>query len=865
MSSAVARPSWAARASQACSAADSSAALTRRVGVGRLHGPGLRRLVRQPRRLGGLGGPVGVLAGQLLGRRPGLCGLGRRGLGAGAGGVRLLGQPRVLGGGRVGAGARLVGGPGQLLGLRAGLVGRPRPARRARRPTSRGQPRGLRAARPRRRGPGRPRGRRARRRRPGPPRRVCSRAASSASIRPACAASAVSRASVVACSASVTASRARASARAMVARARCSASVTTARAVSSGRRDQVAGALLGREPRLVGHLGVLGVPGRGGVGDLPGLGVLRGRALGLLPQLGLLRGRRPRRARGPGPRPGSPRGPGPGPSPAPRPARPAGPRPRGGRGAPARRWRRAGGPAPRPRPGRGAAASAASCWVRACSSAAVRALVCLDRLLGVLAGDLLGGLPGAGLRQRAPARPRGARRRRPRRPWPARSRTARRAGARGCWPAPPPRRYAGPRSARRSPARPPSAPRVPPGPPRRAGWRARRPAAGPAAACWAASSATSRSVVCWAAASSATRRSWADRSAARACSSSRACADSTSLDTSGTSWSASWSGVGRPGSGGSSGGAGGAVGWGSAARVIGASLVAPGRAVTDEPIVLIDPDAAEVSRRAPARRPGGSPRRRRRPRDPDTGQQVGLGDLAPGRALRADRDLAARDHGREQVGERGGQRRARTPRPAPVRRTRPPRRSATATPRRRRPAAVAATVNPWLQRSGSSAPQVTLTTSGRGHPSHRARPPPPDYPVPPSGSRRPVRHSRAGRTARSACAEVDAWKERLAGERRADRRHDRGGGGAVRRHAVRRPRRARTRGARVAAAGLCFFQASDASPGGRRGDRASSRPGRPSRVAAGWVGVALLVGGGGRPADQVRARSPRRGPASASG
>ena len=98
--------------------------------------------------------------------------------------------------------------------------------------------------------------------------------------------------------------------------------------------------------------------------------------------------------------------------------------------------------------------------------------------------------------------------------------------------------------------------------------------------------------------------------------------------------------------------------------------------------------------------------------DPYAGAQVGLADPAAGGALRADRDPAAGDDRGEQVRERGRSGREKSSaRPGTANQAASPvSHSDTSAPEAR---AAAATVKAWLRRSGSSAPQVTLTTSGR--------------------------------------------------------------------------------------------------------------------------------------------------------
>ena len=102
----------------------------------------------------------------------------------------------------------------------------------------------------------------------------------------------------------------------------------------------------------------------------------------------------------------------------------------------------------------------------------------------------------------------------------------------------------------------------------------------------------------------------------------------------------------------------------------------------------------------------------RRAGDPDAGQHVVLADAAAGGALGADRDPAGGEHRRSRSASGAASGSANSS-ARPGRRTTRPRRSATGDTSAPAATAVAATVNAWLQRSASSAPQVTLTTSGR--------------------------------------------------------------------------------------------------------------------------------------------------------
>ena len=99
-----------------------------------------------------------------------------------------------------------------------------------------------------------------------------------------------------------------------------------------------------------------------------------------------------------------------------------------------------------------------------------------------------------------------------------------------------------------------------------------------------------------------------------------------------------------------------------------------------------DVEVGHVSRPAPARRREDLLGEHRRTGDPHAGQQVGLGERAPGRALRADRDRPDARTVPQAGRPAGSPAAAGTPRRGPAPRTRPPRRSARARPGRpRRP------------------------------------------------------------------------------------------------------------------------------------------------------------------------------------
>ena len=291
MSSAVARPSWAARACQACSRGGLLRGLAGGVGLGGLRGAGLGGLVGDPLGLGGVRGPTGVRAGRLLDLGQGLGRLDRCGLGAGPSDVCLVGQPGVLRRGLVGSGPGLVGHPRQLLGLGARLVGDARQLGVLRGQRLRAGSGGLR-----------------------PLRLLGPRAGRLVGI--------VLRGGSPARELAVLAGRFLGlgaggvrglgghpgllgdvlGQRQRVVGVRLGAGDRRPGALLGlgdhdpcgllRRGDQVAGALLCREAGLMRCLGVLGVPGRRLIGDLPGLGVLGGRPLGLPAQLGLLAGRR---------------------------------------------------------------------------------------------------------------------------------------------------------------------------------------------------------------------------------------------------------------------------------------------------------------------------------------------------------------------------------------------------------------------------------------------------------------------------------------------------------------------------------------------------------------------------------------------